>query len=233
MTVNHGDRTETVELEMERGAAVAALRTDGTLESGATDMAALTVRNHRFDRITVGRLRAELGPIDRAPAPQDTRISFAGTATDTMLPAHVELPLGPAVQHITLAGTLNGALDGGPDAETLAQWRDAGGTIDLHRGLLIWGPLEVDAQGALSLDPEMRPLGELTARLYGLNGTLDTLTRQGLIEPGQALAMELLLLTLAGQRDEQGRTFVTLPITLRNGWLSLGPVQLFPLAPVL
>ena len=62
---------------------------------------------------------------------------------------------------------------------------------------------------------------------------LDTLARQGLIEPAAAMAFKLSALALAKNRDETGRTVVEVPITLQDGLFYLGPVAIFSLAPVL
>ncbi len=115
----------------------------------------------------------------------------------------------------------------------MARWRDAGGLLEIAALTLVWGPLELAAEGTAALDQELRPQGAFTARIHGLPETLDAFAAHGLIEPGIALALRLTALTLATRKDASGRAVVELPITLQDGLFYLGPAALFPLAPVL
>jgi hypothetical protein len=80
------------------------------------------------------------------------------------LPEIRDSPLGPAIERLSMRATLMGLLPPGPLHESVAYWRDEGGTLEIRGFGLAWGPLRADAVGTLALDREMRPLGALTGR---------------------------------------------------------------------
>lgn len=121
---------------------------------------------------------------------------------------------------------LDGAIKG-PVAD-LVRWRDGGGTVDLRRMVLAWGPLKVDGKGTVALDGEMRPLGAGTARLQGLSPTLDRLVARGQVKAQDASVAKIVLGLLA-QPTADGGSEVTAPITAQNGRLFLGPVSILTL----
>ncbi len=121
---------------------------------------------------------------------------------------------------------LDGAIKG-PVAD-LVRWRDGGGTVDLRRVVLAWGPLKVDGKGTVALDGEMRPLGAGTAKLQGLPPTLDRLVARGQVKAQDASVAKIVLGLLA-QPTADGGSEVTAPVTAQNGRLFLGPVPLLTL----
>ncbi len=121
---------------------------------------------------------------------------------------------------------LDGAIKG--PAADLARWRDGGGTVDLRRMVLVWGPLKVDGKGTVALDGEMRPLGAGTAKLQGLSPTLDRLVARGQVKAQDASVAKIVLGLLA-QPTAEGGSEVTAPITAQNGRLFLGPVSILTL----
>lgn len=121
---------------------------------------------------------------------------------------------------------LDGAIKG--PVAGLARWRDSGGTVDLRRIVLSWGPLKVDGKGTVALDGEMRPLGAGTARLLGLPPTLDRLVARGQVKVQDASVAKIVLGLLA-QPTADGGSEITAPITAQNGRLFLGPVSILTL----
>jgi len=118
----------------------------------------------------------------------------------------------------------------GPIA-SIAGWRDAGGTAELTRLQLAWGPLKLDGNATLALDAQMRPLGAGTAKLQGLGPVLDRLVARGQIRAQEAAIAKIVLGMLA-QPSASGASEVTVPITAQDGKLFLGPVAVATLRPL-
>jgi hypothetical protein len=163
----------------------------------------------------------------------DWTLIMHGEAADVRLPEDAAGPLGRTLERLSYNATLRGFIPRGDPKAALAQWRDSGGLLELQKIRLVWGPLDLSADGAATLDRQFRPQGAFTARIAGLPEALDAFARHGLIEPAAAIAFKLGTLALARQRDETGRETVEVPITLQDGLFYLGPVAIFSLAPVL
>lgn len=148
------------------------------------------------------------------------------------LPDVRDSPLGPVIERLSMQATLLGLLPPGPLHEAVAFWRDEGGTLDVRRFGLAWGPLEADAVGTLALDREMRPLGALTGRIEGYDETLDALADSGALEAGDAVAAKIVLGLIARMPPEGGTPYLEVPLSAQEGRLHIGPLNLLPLPPI-
>ncbi|WP_455374019.1 DUF2125 domain-containing protein [Limibacillus halophilus] len=146
-------------------------------------------------------------------------------ATDLLLPSDLNLPLGEQVKLLDVAALLTGQLppDGKIDRQAARAWAESGGVLDFDRLSLDWGPLTLRGEGTVTLDSLDRPLGAFTLRVKGLPETLEQLARKGLIDGGVAFAVQATALAMGETDPADGRRQVTLPLTLQDGWLSLGP----------
>lgn len=220
-------------LEADPAKAFIELGVDGRVERARLALINPSWEDPVTGRITARQLLSALGPPLSAGGGGQDYLPLMAVIRALELPEHLETPLGRRVQELRLDATLRGAPPPGPLREALAAWRDAGGVLELHNSSLHWGPLILSGDGTLTLDHELRPLGALSARIRGLGATLDRFADAGMIERGQAIAIELAASALAGERDESGEKVVALPLTLQDGRLYLGPVPLFRLSPVL
>lgn len=150
---------------------------------------------------------------------------------DIGLPATWALPLGPAVAAADLDASLLGKLGAAPLQEALAQWRDDGGTVEVRRLGLTYGPLSLTADGTLALDADMQPIGAFTTRAEGFFEAIDALRTQGVIRSRDAVTAKLVLGALA-KRGEGGRASLTVPLTIQDRRLFAGPVPLIDLPPI-
>ncbi|MEE9208932.1 MAG: DUF2125 domain-containing protein [Kiloniellales bacterium] len=226
------ERDLTLEAEAARG--FVHLGREGWLQAATVEMEALALSEQGGGTTRAERLRYDL--TRRPPTLEGTddwTLLLRGETLGVVLPEGTPKPLGERVERIAFEATLIGIIPKGPPAEALARWRDAGGLIEIAALTLVWGPLELAAEGTAALDQELRPQGAFTARIHGLPETLDAFAAHGLIEPGVALALRFTALVLATRKDASGRAVVELPITLQDGLFYLGPAALFPLAPVL
>jgi hypothetical protein len=148
------------------------------------------------------------------------------------LPAVRDSPLGPVIERLSAQATLLGLLPPGPLHEAVAFWRDEGGTLEVRRFGLAWGPLEADAAGTLALDGEMRPLGALTGRIEGYDETLGALADSGALEAGEAAVAKVVLGLIARLPPEGGVPYLEVPLSVQEGRLHIGPLNLLPLPPI-
>jgi len=113
--------------------------------------------------------------------------------------------------------------------DSLARWRDRGGTVEVSRLALSWGPLALEGDGTLALDSAMRPLAAFSARLAGGPETVERLAAAGLIAPMDALGAKIALAAMTIVPAEGGAPYAQVPVTLQDGYLYLGPARLLAL----
>src|SRR6056297_663066 len=102
--------------------------------------------------------------------------------------------------------------------------------ITLKRAEARWGRLELQAAGAVSVDTQGLPTGEVTIKARNWREILEMSVAAGAIPPGLAGALEdglSLLSQMAGNPNT-----LDIPLGFRNGRVMLGPVPIGP-APVL
>ena len=136
------------------------------------------------------------------------------------LPSAWLLPLGSVVAVLRLTAYVTKPLKPLRDPEALVQWRDDGGTLELNRLSLEYGPLDLDGDGTFALDGDLQPMGAFVARAEGFMETLDAFQSRNTIDIGQATALKLLLMILA--RQPAGRPpYLEVPLTLQDREVTL------------
>jgi hypothetical protein len=124
--------------------------------------------------------------------------------------------------------TLKGRLDHADPAqarspeEAMDLWRRSGGRVDLAASRLDRGASSVSASGTLGLDEAHRPQGRLDAQFVGLGPIL---SRYGI--SGNFAAAGALLSSLFGGGKHQDATpgALSLPVSLQNGRVGVGPIR--------
>lgn len=205
--------------------------------SGA-DVAALALRARGLriqgrageEALALGRLGVDWGPAGKTPGesrPEHERPSqsFESFAEAIRLPPTARLPLGDEIARLAVAGEVRGRIDAAAGRDALGRWRDDGGTVELSRIEGRWGALTLAGEGTLALDGVFQPVGAFTARIEGYSETIDALRAIGALNGGSALAAKMALTALA-RRDDGGRPYLTLPVSLQERRLYVGPVQL-------
>jgi hypothetical protein len=152
---------------------------------------------------------------------------------DLILPAGL-LPgqLGTRIDSLNLDAEVMGAVGPELNGVTVAAWRDAGGTVEITDFSLRWGPLRVKAEGTMALDANLQPLAAFTATMTGFNETIDLLVAEGALDAQDAGAAKTLLSLLAKTPLTGGAPEIAAPLTIQNQRLSVGPVPLFTLRPI-
>ncbi len=216
---------------------------NGRADSLRGETAPLTARVENGPSFTVGKAAFDwshetVGPDAEAIHPEDQRQSLTFALddidlSDVPLDRHVSETLGTAVQRAAGRIVLRGDLDPGAiSPDRLSRWRDAGGTVEAEQIQLLWGPVQFFGDGTLSLDAAMQPEGAFTARIAGLDKLIDLLESEGRVRPQQAAIARIALAVLTRAPAGGGPPAATVPVTLQNRVVSVGPVPLLTLDPV-
>jgi len=134
--------------------------------------------------------------------------------------------VGRAMLTATLMGAVPPTPPGGSPPEALARWRDDGGTVEIQRLALGWGPLSVTADGTLALDEGLQPQAALSAHVTGYGETVDALLRAGMVKPRAAFIAKLALGAMAKTPANGGPPEIAVPVTIQDGKLYVGPAAL-------
>lgn len=200
---------------------------EAEVELASAGPEALRLQLRRVDlSLADGSAAARLGSLDLAAAPLPP-LPDAGSGTDLALdlsgltlPELLPAPLSPDLQSLSLRATLSGPLLQGPPERVLRAWQRQDGSLSLERFALVWGEVQVEAEGRLGLDPALRPQGELTLQVASLPELLAALAAAGYLDPaaGDYAAM---LQGMAQPRAGHSGTWTVLPLVLEDGWAYL------------
>jgi hypothetical protein len=164
------------------------------------------------------RLSVVVSEIDLTDIPLDASIVRALSNTITTFAAQAAIH-GPLVIEAV-------------SPESLARWRDAGGTLEVESLEMIWGPLRFAGDGTLALDEALQPAGAFSARISGLDTLIDLLEQRGEIQSRQAAFARIALAVLMRAPGNGGAPEARIPVTIQDRMLSIGPVRLLELKAV-
>jgi hypothetical protein len=175
--------------------------------------------------VTVAAAEARLVlPAAEPASHRDPAFALSLHLADTALPVTVP-SFGKEIETLSLALTLKGALPPGPLRDALSLWRQDGGTVELTDGRLRWGTLEANANGTLALDDELQPIGAFTATIENQNAIIDAAVASGTLRAGEGNLVKIVLGMMA-KPGADGHKQLTLPVSVQNDRLYLGPAQI-------
>ena len=131
---------------------------------------------------------------------------------------------------LALEGELSGYAAKMPPT-SLSQWRDGGGVLELASVKVSWPPIHGEAEGTLTLHKNMYLLGSFSSRIQGYQEALADMVSLGWINKKKAATASFILDLFSSPNSSGGKT-LTVPITLQNGVLSIGPAPLLKLQPL-
>lgn len=174
--------------------------------------------------LTIALAHLQLSP------PASAGTSLVGSAQSIGLPdvPGISLPLGPRVASV--AFDLAFSHDIPPPfltAPALGAWRDSGGTLDINRFAIGYGPLGLSGQGRFDLDAQLQPEGRAALHIVGQTETLNTLAAAHVISSHVAIAANAVLSVLAATPPGGGVPQVDTNIVVSQGIVSVAG---FPLA---
>lgn len=179
--------------------------------------------------IRIGHLagRADWPEVKGEHTATSLAVAVDGSAID--LPPSLKLPFGPRLESLDLRAEVRGVVPPGPAVESLARWREEGGTVEVGTLGLRWPPLSLHANGTMALDDQLQPIGALTARIQGFFEAVDALTKDGVVRPRDASMAKVVLGMLAKSPNGGGPPTISVPLTIQDRLLFVGPVKLVPL----
>ncbi|HEX4112024.1 MAG TPA: DUF2125 domain-containing protein [Stellaceae bacterium] len=178
-----------------------------------------------------GTVTAQIVLPRRAPqSHRDLGLAAAVQVYHLMLPRPVKA-LGNTVESFALEFHIMGGLPPGDWRQALTAWRDEGGTIEVTRGALQWGALDLETSGTLALDRYMQPTAAMTASVVDQDALIDAAVAAGLL-PKQNMTVVKLVLDLIARPGADGRTRLTAPVTMEDGKLSIGQAEIGKVPPV-
>ena len=173
-------------------------------------------------------LRLADGPSDRPGGD----IAAGGDAWRLTLPVSPLPALGTLVEQAGADLVVSGPVPADLRQTNVAAWRDNGGSVEIERLTLRWGPLSVEATGTVTLDEALQPRGTLNARIQGFVEAIDALVEAGAVAAKDAGLAKGALTLLAGPPGPDGVATLTAPLAVANRRLFLGPIQLGEIQPI-
>ena len=175
--------------------------------------------------LSVARLRLH-GETRPAAAAGEAAMILGLTAGEIDLPGG-GWAFGPRVALVAVEAVLNGPVPRLPSLSARASgWRDGGGTVELQRVAVGWGPLGLSGSATVALDEHLQPMGAATARFVGPAQTLDALAAGRVIGAGAAASAKAVLGLMVRTPEGGGAPEVEVPITLQDRGLAVGRIPL-------
>ncbi|MGB3811169.1 MAG: DUF2125 domain-containing protein [Parvibaculum sp.] len=115
--------------------------------------------------------------------------------------------------------------------ELSRDWLQQGGTLAVSDLRIKWGPLDLWAQGELTLDDQARPKGNFDAEFVDYAGLLAALVKAKVVSERDA-KLALVGLGLVAQLQGNGEGRLRVPVIMNEGKLYLGPLVVAKLDPV-
>ncbi len=187
-------------------------------------------------RFAAGRLQFHTRPIepDKGTPSADVSYDVAIQGNDMALDnSDAPRALGPRIEVISAQARIKHlprAANASP-VEFGRAWATGGGVVTISDMQIKWGPLDLWAQGELSLDAQARPQGRLEASVADYPGLLKALVRDQVIsQKDERMATVGLGIVAELQGDQAGR--VRVPVIITEGKIFLGPVLVARLEPL-
>lgn len=136
--------------------------------------------------------------------------------------------LGSLIQNAHLKGSLNEVWTPYTSPrDSATDWFSKNGTLDLSTFELAWGPVKLEANGALTLDEKLQPIASFSGKMIGLDSFIEALEAQKSISKKTASVAKLGLgLFKESDPTRPDETFHRISFGVQNGMLSIGPINL-------
>ncbi len=143
---------------------------------------------------------------------------------------------GPQSQQTTkevyspsLEGRLIGQIPPGSPREALARWSTQGGYLDvtnISANPADKFPPRFEGSASIALDPQLQPIVAGTVTVHDYVPAIDRAVADGHMTAAQGTATKLWL--SAKSEKDNGGFKATLPLTIQDGFVSMGPIKLAP-----
>ena len=180
-----------------------------------------------FERPWIGAVRidATLALADNSSGPGDVFANFTGAADALRFGVRLG-PFDRTMRALRLEANLVGPINPGRLSEALEAWRSDGGKLEVRRVLLDWPPLAIAGDGTMALDDRLQPIGTFSTRITGFNETLKSMEAGGILPRSQAESAQIILGLLAKTPRGSDEPELSLPLSVQDQRLSVGPFNL-------
>jgi hypothetical protein len=134
------------------------------------------------------------------------------------------------IDELTLISSLRGTSPPSLSRGGLEAWRDSGGTLEISQLDIIVSGLDVKADGSVTIDQDLKPLGALSTRIAVPQAASEVVGRFINLDEQARQTLTSSLALLQTFSVDGG---VPLSLTAQNGYLWLGPLWLTELPPIL
>lgn len=178
---------------------------------------ALDGQSYLVDRL---QLAARALPTADRPDGYDLAASVDGLT----LPPTLDGPLGRLVTTAEMIGTTSFKFADQPLRQAVETWKAGGGTIELSRAQLTWGPVSLNGDATVTLDKDNRLEGAGAFATRGLDRLVDAVAQTGQLGSDPGLVRAAVGIFAA--------TGAKLPVSAQGGRLFVGPMAVARLEPL-
>ncbi|MEP5727877.1 MAG: DUF2125 domain-containing protein [Sulfitobacter sp.] len=169
---------------------------------------------------------AEMSQDVTLPERYNVGVNAKSFAPGDLIRAALALPADWPITFDTFAGDLMVTFATPLDRHTLKDRRVHPRSVELRALDLVWGDLRLGATGAVAIDTEGTPEGEVKVSVENWRQLLDFAERGGVIDTGLRAQAELVLNALANLGGDPNRMIVNLGF--KQGQMFVGPIPVGP-----
>lgn len=193
----------------------------------------ITAKLAEIDFITADGLKTTSDALSLRITPSSPEPSISFALAGVVMPDGPHAVLGRNINALDAELNLPGGATLKPSSRlrlsaALGDWRDAGGTVDIKRLRLDWGGMKFDGDGTVALDADLQPVGAMKARIQGYRELVDGLVRARQVRERDA-DMAKFVLNMVARATPGGENTVTVPVTIQDRRLFIGPAGLMNL----
>ena len=134
-----------------------------------------------------------------------------------------------SLNYLNMSVLIPSALPAAATVESLRKWRDDGGNLEINSFSVHKGSLQLTGYGQLKFDSNLQVAGYANVVVRGHAAFLGYLEEKKLIDPRQKLITSSVFNGLSSQDKASGERFLKASLSIQNGKLLLGPIQIMTL----
>lgn len=171
-------------------------------------------------------------PEEEPKSNKETGLTLSTEVDNITLPAAMPPTFGPKMPKFVMDFRLMGPLPDFRKKNSVESWNKSNGLAEFDRLDLEWGPLLLNAKGAMNFDDDLQPEGAFAASIGHQEKVLETLAKAGFIATTQQDILNSAMRFLAKPADVYGQKGVEVPIAVQLGGFFLGPIKIFSFPPI-
>lgn len=138
-------------------------------------------------------------------------------------------PLGRRIAKLSFDFSVLGKAPSFDKPKQIKAWSQSGGSFQIERLALSWGPLRLIGEGTMALNENLQPEGILSTRLRGITKSLSLSRRQSYLSPMEEKMLKVSLKVLSRPTGLTNSGSPVVPFSIQHAGLYIGPVKLVPI----